>query len=113
VLADALDAATAKFLDNDKSPTRKLGQLDNRGSHFYLAFYWAEALAAQTKDLDLQARFAPLAKTLAENEQTIVHELNSVQGKSVDIGGYYRPDDTKAFAAMRPSQTFNSALAAV
>ncbi len=113
VLADALDAATAKFLDNDKSPTRKLGQLDNRGSHFYLAFYWAEALAAQTKDLALQARFAPLAKTLAENEQTIVHELNSVQGKAVDIGGYYRPDDTKAFAAMRPSQTFNSALAAV
>ncbi len=113
VLADALDAATAKFLDNDKSPTRKLGQLDNRGSHFYLAFYWAEALAAQTKDVELQARFAPLAKTLADNEQTIVHELNSVQGKAVDIGGYYRPDDTKAFAAMRPSQTFNSALAAV
>lgn len=113
VLADTLDAATAKFLDNDKSPTRKLGQLDNRGSHFYLAFYWAEALAAQTKDLDLQSRFAKLATTLAANEQTIVHELNSVQGKAVDIGGYYRPDDAKATAAMRPSATFNAALAAV
>lgn len=113
VLADTLDAATAKFLDNDKSPTRKLGQLDNRGSHFYLAFYWAEALAAQTKDLDLQSRFAKLATTLATNEQTIVHELNSVQGKAVDIGGYYRPDDAKATAAMRPSATFNAALAAV
>ena len=113
VLADTLDAATAKFLDNDKSPTRKLGQLDNRGSHFYLAFYWAEALAAQTKDLDLQSRFAKLATTLATNEQTIVHELNSVQGKTVDIGGYYRPDDAKATAAMRPSATFNAALAAV
>ncbi len=113
VLADTLDAATAKFLDNDKSPTRKLGQLDNRGSHFYLAFYWAEALAAQTKDLDLQNRFAKLATTLAANEQTIVHELNSVQGKAVDIGGYYRPDDAKATAAMRPSATFNAALAAV
>lgn len=113
VLADTLDAATAKFLDNDKSPTRKLGQLDNRGSHFYLAFYWAEALAAQTKDVDLQSRFAKLAATLAANEQTIVHELNSVQGKAVDIGGYYRPDDAKATAAMRPSATFNAALAAV
>lgn len=113
VLADTLDAATAKFLDNDKSPTRKLGQLDNRGSHFYLAFYWAEALAAQTKDLDLQSRFAKLATTLATNEQTIVHELNSVQGKAVDIGGYYRPDDAIATAAMRPSATFNAALAAV
>ena len=113
VLADTLDAATAKFLDNDKSPTRKLGQLDNRGSHFYLAFYWAEALAAQTKDVDLQSRFAKLATTLAANEQTIVHELNSVQGKAVDIGGYYRPDDAKATAAMRPSATFNAALAAV
>jgi isocitrate dehydrogenase len=113
VLADTLDAATAKFLDNDKSPTRKLGQLDNRGSHFYLAFYWAEALAAQTKDLDLQSRFAKLATELATNEQTIVHELNSVQGKTVDIGGYFRPDDAKATAAMRPSATFNALLAAV
>lgn len=113
VLAETLDAATAKFLDNDKSPTRKLGQLDNRGSHFYLAFYWAEALAAQTKDAALQARFAKLATVLTAQEQTIVHELNSVQGKAVDLGGYYRLDDQKATAAMCPSQTFNNALAAV
>ena len=113
VLADTLDQATAKFLDNDKSPTRKLGQLDNRGSHFYLALYWAQALAAQTKDAALAARFAPLAATLTANEQAIVQELNSVQGKAVDIGGYYRLDDAKASAAMRPSQLFNDALAAV
>jgi isocitrate dehydrogenase len=113
VLADALDQATAKFLDNDKSPTRKLGQLDNRGSHFYLAFYWAEALAAQSKDAALAAQFAPLAKALAENEAKIVQELNSVQGKAVDIGGYYKPDDTLASKAMRPSDTFNQALAAL
>ncbi|MBU2344861.1 MAG: NADP-dependent isocitrate dehydrogenase [Gammaproteobacteria bacterium] len=111
VLADALDQATAKFLDNDKSPTRKLGQLDNRGSHFYLAFYWAEALAAQDKDAALAAQFAPLAKALAENEAKIVLELNSVQGKAVDIGGYYKPDDALASKAMRPSDTFNQALA--
>lgn len=113
VLAETLDQATALFLDNDKSPTRKLGQLDNRGSHFYLALYWAQALAAQTKDLALQQRFAPLAATLAANEATIVHELNSIQGKAVDIGGYYRPDDALASVAMRPSQTFNQALAAL
>jgi len=113
VLADALDQATAKFLDNDKSPTRKLGQLDNRGSHFYLAFYWAEALAAQSKDAALAAQFAPLAKALTENEAKIVQELNSVQGKAVDIGGYYKPDDVLASKAMRPSDTFNQALAAL
>ncbi len=113
VLAETLDQATALFLDNDKSPTRKLGQLDNRGSHFYLALYWAQALAAQTKDLALQQRFAPLAATLAANEATIVHELNSIQGKAVEIGGYYRLDDALATAAMRPSQTFNQALAAL
>lgn len=113
VLADALDQATAKFLDNDKSPTRKLGQLDNRGSHFYLAFYWAEALAAQSKDSALAAQFAPLAKALTENEAKIVQELNSVQGKAVDIGGYYKPDDALASKAMRPSDTFNQALAAL
>lgn len=113
VLADALDQATAKFLDNDKSPTRKLGQLDNRGSHFYLAFYWAEALAAQSKDAALAAQFAPLAKALTENEAKIVQELNSVQGKAVDIGGYYKPDDALASKAMRPSDTFNQALAAL
>ncbi|MDX5406833.1 MAG: NADP-dependent isocitrate dehydrogenase [Chromatiaceae bacterium] len=111
VLADALDAATAKFLDNDKSPRRKLGELDNRGSHFYLAMYWAEALAAQTADAELQARFAKLAKTLQQQEATIVAELNGAQGKAVDIGGYYRPNPELAAKAMRPSQTFNQALA--
>lgn len=111
VLADALDAATAKFLDNDKSPRRKLGELDNRGSHFYLAMYWAEALAAQTADAELQTRFAKLAKTLQLQEATIVAELNGAQGKAVDIGGYYRPNPELAAKAMRPSQTFNQALA--
>lgn len=113
VLAETLDQATAKFLDNDKSPTRKLGQLDNRGSHFYLALYWAQAVAAQSKDVALAARFAPLAKTLSEQEAAIVAELNTVQGKAVDIGGYYRLDDVKASAALRPSALLNAALAAV
>lgn len=111
VLAKALNDATGKFLDNDKSPARKVGQLDNRGSHFYLALYWAQALAAQTDDAQLQQRFAPLAKVLAEKEQTIVQELNGSQGKPVDIGGYYQPDLAKASAAMRPSTTLNEALA--
>uniref|UniRef100_A0A486XVR2 Isocitrate dehydrogenase [NADP] n=1 Tax=Rheinheimera sp. BAL341 TaxID=1708203 RepID=A0A486XVR2_9GAMM len=111
VLADALDAATAKFLDNDKSPRRKLGELDNRGSHFYLAMYWAEALAAQTADAELQARFAKLAKTLQQQEATIVAELNGAQGKAVDIGGYYRPNPELVDKAMRPSPSFNQALA--
>jgi isocitrate dehydrogenase len=113
VLANTLDTATARFLDNDKSPTRKLGQLDNRGSHFYLAMYWAEALAAQTDDAALQQQFAPLAKTLTSHEAQIVHELNSVQAKTVDIGGYYRPNDEMASQAMRPSALFNQALAAL
>lgn len=111
VLADALDAATGLFLDNDKSPTRKVGQLDNRGSHFYLALYWAQALAAQTADAEVAARFAAVAKAMSDNEQTIVHELNSVQARAVDIGGYYRPEFAKASAAMRPSATLNQALA--
>ena len=111
VLADALDAATGLFLDNDKSPTRKVGQLDNRGSHFYLAMYWAQALAAQTVDAGLAARFAPVAKAMTEQEQTIVHELNSVQARAVDIGGYYRPDFAKASTALRPSATLNQAIA--
>ncbi len=111
VLADALDAATAKFLDNDKSPRRKLGELDNRGSHFYLALYWAEALAAQHTDTELQARFAKLATTLQQQEATIVAELNGAQGKAVDIGGYYRPNPQLVSTAMRPSHTFNQALA--
>ncbi|HEY8399950.1 MAG TPA: NADP-dependent isocitrate dehydrogenase, partial [Cytophagaceae bacterium] len=110
VLAEALDKANGKFLDEDKSPTRKVGQLDNRGSHFYLALYWAEALAAQTKDTELQAKFSKLAKDLRENEAKIVNELNSVQGKPVDLGGYYHPNPEKVEKAMRPSTTFNSIL---
>jgi len=111
VLADALDAATGRFLDENRSPSRKAGELDNRGSHFYLALYWAQELAAQAADADLAARFAPLAETLAANEATIVEELNAVQGAPADIGGYYQPDPEQAAAAMRPSKTFNDALA--
>jgi isocitrate dehydrogenase len=110
LLGETLDAATGKFLDNDKSPARVVGKLDNRGGHFYLALYWAEALAAQTKDAGLQEKFAPIAKTLAENEEKIVGEYNGSQGKPVDIGGYYRPDATKTSNAMRPSATFNEIL---
>jgi isocitrate dehydrogenase len=113
VLADALDAANAKFLDNDKSPGRKLGTIDNRGSHFYLAMYWAQALAEQTADAELQAKFAPLAQALTQNEAKIVEELIAVQGKPVEIGGYYKPDMGKLATAMRPSATFNAALAAL
>lgn len=111
IVGDALDRATGKFLDNDKSPTRKVGEIDNRGSHFYLALYWAQALAEQTEDKDLQARFTKLAKQLADNERKIVEELIAAQGKAVDTGGYYRPDEKKVNAAMRPSPTFNAALA--
>ncbi|KQM63847.1 isocitrate dehydrogenase [Pedobacter sp. Leaf216] len=113
VLADALDEANAKFLATDKSPGRKLGTIDNRGSHFYLALYWAEALAAQTKDADLQARFAPLAKTLLENEAKINEELIGSQGKPQNIGGYYNPNDELASKAMRPSETLNTSLASL
>src|SRR5690606_21845237 len=113
VLASALDQANGLILDNNRSPARKVGQLDNRGSHFYLALYWAQALAAQAQDAQLQARFAPLAKALAENEQAIIGELNGAQGKPVDIGGYYQPDLAKAGPAMRPSPTFNAVLAAL
>ena len=111
VLADALDAANAQFLDNDRSPGRKLGTIDNRGSHFYVALYWAQALAAQTADPALAAKFAPLAKALTENEARIVEELITVQGKPVDIGGYYQPQMDKLVSAMRPSATLNAALA--
>jgi isocitrate dehydrogenase len=111
VLAETLDAATEKFLQNDKSPGRDAGELDNRGSHFYLTLYWAEALANQDKDADLKAAFAPVAKALQENEAAIVNELNSVQGKSVDIGGYYHPDAAKLDKVMRPSALLNQALA--
>ncbi|MGE8153323.1 NADP-dependent isocitrate dehydrogenase [Pseudomonas vancouverensis] len=113
VLAKTLDQATGLFLDNNKSPSRKVGNIDNRGSHFYLALYWAQALAAQTEDAALQAQFATLAKTLTENEATIVAELNAVQGKPVDIGGYYHADAELISKAMRPSATFNAAVAAL
>jgi isocitrate dehydrogenase len=113
VLADTLDEANGKILDNNKSPARKVGELDNRGGHFYLALYWAQALAAQTKDKDIQARFAPLAKALTENEAKINAELIAAQGKPVDMGGYYHPDFNKTSQAMRPSATFNAALSAI
>jgi isocitrate dehydrogenase len=111
VLAKTLDQANGKFLDTDKSPSRKTGELDNRGSHFYLALYWAQALAEQDTDAALKARFGPLAKLLESSEAAIVAELNGVQGKPVDIGGYYHPDMDKVSRAMRPSATFNAALA--
>ena len=113
VLAKTLDAATGKLLDNNKGPSPKTGQLDNRGSQFYLALYWAQELAAQTEDTDLAKAFASLAKQLVENESTITQELASVQGKPADIGGYYKPDAAKVEAVMRPSPTFNRLLASV
>ena len=113
VLADTLDKANGKILANNRSPARKVGELDNRGSHFYLAMYWAQALAEQTKDKDIQARFTTLAKTLTENEAKINAELIAAQGKPVDMGGYYHPDFEKTSKAMRPSATLNAALAAV
>ena len=112
VLATALDEATGKLLVSGKSPSRKVNELDNRGSHFYLALYWAQALAAQTDDTDLQQKFAPLAKSLSDNESKIVDELNGAQGSPMEIGGYYYPDSELASNAMRPSATFNSALKA-
>jgi isocitrate dehydrogenase len=113
VLAETLDQANARILDNNKSPARKVGEIDNRGSHFYLALYWAQALAAQTTDKEVQARFAPLAKALTDNEAKINEELIAAQGKPVDMGGYYHPDFDKTSKAMRPSATFNAALAAI
>jgi isocitrate dehydrogenase len=110
LLGKTMDTAIGKLLDNDKSPSRKTGELDNRGSQFYLALYWAQALAEQTEDKELAEHFAGLAKTLADNESAIVSELNAVQGKPVDIGGYYYPDPEKTAAVMRPSKTFNTAL---
>lgn len=112
ILAETLDAATGRFLENNKSPGRKLGTLDNRGSHFYLALYWAQALTAQNDDAELKKTFAPLAEHLATNEEKIVAELAAVQGQPTDIGGYYRPNDAQATAAMRPSATFNHLLEA-
>jgi len=113
LLAETLDTAIGKFLDNNKSPARKVGQIDNRGSHFYLAMYWAEALAAQTKDGELQARFGAVAKQLIANEARINEELLSAQGKPVDMGGYYQPDAAKTAAAMRPSPTLNAIIDAL
>ncbi len=113
VLAQTLDIANGKILKNNRTPARKVGQIDNRGSHFYLALYWAEALAAQTKDLDIQACFTELAKTLADNESKINAELIAAQGKPVDMGGYYHPDTEKTAKAMRPSSTLNAALALI
>ena len=113
VLADTLDQAISKVLDNDKSPARKVGEIDNRGSHFYLALYWAQALAAQNRDKEIQARFASLAKALTESAAKIDKELLAVQGKPVDMGGYYHPSFDKTSKAMRPSSTFNAALSAI
>ena len=113
ILADTLDRATGTFLENDKGPSRKLGGIDNRGSHFYLSLYWAQELAGQTEDADLAKAFAPLAETLAANEQKIVDELIAVQGEPAEIGGYYQPDPAKAAAVMRPSATWNEALASL
>ncbi len=110
ILAEALDDATGKLLDNNKGPSRRTGELDNRGSHFYLAMYWAQALAEQDDDAELKQQFSPMAKSLAENEQKILDELNEVQGSSVDIGGYYHADMEKMKAVMRPSATFNEVL---
>ncbi|MDN5125584.1 NADP-dependent isocitrate dehydrogenase [Aliarcobacter butzleri] len=110
VLADTLDKATGTFLINDKSPARKIGSIDNRGSHFYLAMYWAQELAAQNVDAELKAEFTPIAKAMTENEAKIVKELTECQGKAVDMGGYYLPDDAKTSAAMRPSATLNSII---
>jgi isocitrate dehydrogenase len=110
ILANTLDDATTRFLDEDKSPTRRIGGIDNRGSHFYLALFWAEALASQTSDPSLAEEFAPLASELRAQEDSIVEELIAVQGQPVDIGGYYRPDPAKCEAVMRPSATFNQTL---
>ncbi|MEX0964662.1 MAG: NADP-dependent isocitrate dehydrogenase [Pseudohongiellaceae bacterium] len=113
ILADSLDKATGDFLDNNKSPSRKVGELDNRGSHFYLALYWAQAVAAQDDDAELKNRFTPVAKAMLENEAKIIAELNAAQGPAMDIGGYYKPDAAKTSAAMRPSATLNEIISAV
>ncbi len=113
ILAETLDQAIGKFLDNDKSPARKVGQIDNRGSHFYLALYWSQALAAQQEDQELQARFAKVAQQLADNEAKINEELIGAQGKPVDIGGYFNPDEALTIKAMRPSATFNAIIDAL
>jgi isocitrate dehydrogenase len=113
VLSKALDRANGRFLESNKSPSRKVGELDNRGSHYYLAMYWAQELANQGDDAELKEVFAPIAKKLSESESRILDELNAAQGKPVDIGGYYHPDDTLASAAMRPSETLNAIVGAI
>jgi isocitrate dehydrogenase len=113
VLADTLDRATERLLNENKGPARKVGQIDNRGSHFYLALFWAHEIATQTADPKLAASFTTVAETLAAKEATITEELLAVQGHPADIGGYYRPDEAKAAAVMRPSATFTEALAAL
>ncbi len=110
ILADTLDRATGRVLEDDRSPRREVGELDNRGSHFYLALYWAQELAAQDEDSELAERFSGLAEQLAESEERIVEELDDAQGSSVDIGGYYRPDPELMAAAMRPSEAFSDAV---
>jgi isocitrate dehydrogenase len=109
-LADALDIAVSALLSSNKSPSRKVNEIDNRGSHFYLALYWSKALADQEENAELRATFAPLFQALSDNEATILEELNGVQGRPMDIGGYYRPDSEAVSAAMRPSATFNQLL---
>ncbi|MFA6499193.1 MAG: NADP-dependent isocitrate dehydrogenase, partial [Desulfurivibrionaceae bacterium] len=113
LFAETLDEAIGKFLENEKSPSRKVGERDTRGSQFYLALYWAQSLAAQSKDKEVQARFAKVAQELGDNEAKIVAELNSAQGRPVDIGGYYRPDRVKATQAMRPSKILNTVVDAI
>ena len=110
VLADTLDAAIGKLLDTNKSPSRKVGEIDNRGSHFYIAMYWAEALAKQNDDAILKAYFAPIAEQLSTNKEKITKELEDAQGASVNIGGYFKPNSAKVTAAMRPSSTLNSII---
>jgi isocitrate dehydrogenase len=113
VLAIALDQANARFLKNNKSPSRKVNELDNRGSHYYLAMYWADALVSQTDNAELSAKFAPVAKLLADQEESILQELTDAQGEAVDIGGYYHPSEELTAKAMRPSATLNAALATI
>jgi isocitrate dehydrogenase len=113
VMAKAMDDANGKVLEYDRSPQRKVGEIDNRGSHFYLAMYWARALASQTADRQLQETFEPIAKEFEQNEAAIISELNSVQGKPAAIGGYYQPDATLTGRAMRPSTTFNRVVDAM
>ena len=111
ILAETLDDATDKFLENDKSPSRKVGEMDNRGSHFYLALYWAEGLANQNKDAELKSEFTKIYTDLKANENKIITELNEIQGKAVTIGGYYKPNDQLADSAMRSNNTLNTILA--